>query len=180
MLTRRPYLCFAVCLWAVLCVLPVGVPQLVSAQDEGEEAKERPEAEDAYLYEEVADDRYRYDPAGKRDPFASPFNLVAESRPSDIEPRTPLQRFELGQLKLVGVILNARESKALIEDTKGLGYVVTPGTLIGSKGGVVKAIEPRRILVEEVEIDFYGKRRHRERELKLITTQATTDAKGDR
>ena len=114
----------------------------------------------------MSTENYRYDPAGKRDPFTSPFNLTPETPQPD--PQTPLQRFELGQLTLKGVILNAKEPKALIEDSKGLGYVVTSGTLIGSREGVVKTIEPQRIVVEEYEIDFYGKRQRKERELKLL------------
>lgn len=155
-----------------------GTPQLVQAQGEAEETQEIHEAESSNQDEEA--DTYRYDPVGKRDPFSSPFTLVADARPSDSDPKTPLQRFELGQLRLVGVILNPEEPKALIEDSKGLGYVVMAGTLIGSSGGVVKSIEPRRILVEEIETDFYGERQRRERELKLVATQAATDTEDSR
>jgi Tfp pilus assembly protein PilP len=68
-----------------------------------------------------------------------------------------------------------REPKALIEDNSGLGYIVTRGTFIGSKGGVVRAIEPQRVVVEEYEVDFYGKRQVRERELNLTVADAGTE-----
>jgi Tfp pilus assembly protein PilP len=110
--------------------------------------------------------QYRYDPVGKRDPFLSPLSRTLEEDLPE-EAKTPLQRFDLGQLKLVGIIWEADEPKALIEDGGGLGYIVTRGTLIGSKGGVIRAIEPRRIVVEEYETDFSGKRRPQERELLL-------------
>jgi type IV pilus assembly protein PilP len=153
-------------LGVVLAVVVCGMPGLAGlgwAQDqEGME-----EMNEGYSSDEVPTGNYRYDPVGKRDPFSSPFNL-ADVRPSTVDPQTPLQRFELGQLTLKGVILNSQEPKALIEDSKGLGYVVRQGTLIGSQGGVVKTIEPQRIVVEEYEIDFYGKRQRKERELKLV------------
>lgn len=117
-----------------------------------------------------AETEYRYDPVGKRDPFLSPFARPLEDDLPE-EAKTPLQRFDLGQLKLVGVIWEAGEPKALIEDGGGLGYIVTRGTLIGSKGGVIRAIEPRRIVVEEYETDFSGKRRPQERELLLSVVE---------
>src|SRR5215475_1053097 len=82
------------------------------------------------------EDSYRYDPAGKRDPFLSPFYRPPEQTVPE-ETKTPLQRFDLGQLKLVGIVLEDKEPKALIEDNSGLGYIVTKGTPTGSKGGIV-------------------------------------------
>ena len=38
-----------------------------------------------------------------------------------------------------------------------MGYIVTLGTPIGRNGGVVTAIEPQRVVVEERVLDFYGK-----------------------
>jgi len=122
--------------------------------------------------ERRAEESYRYEPSGKRDPFFSPLHRVTETAPVSDEAKTPLQRLDLGQFKLVGVILDQSEPKALIEDNSGLGYIVTRGTLIGSKGGIIRTIEPRRVLVEEYEMDFYGKRQVRERELNLTVADA--------
>lgn len=142
----------AACTWAILCF--AGTEHFhVHAQEE----------KDA--------DSYRYNPEGKRDPFLSPFYRRPE-QPMLEEAQTPLQRFDLGQLKLVGVIMEEREPKALIEDSGGLGYIVTKGTPIGSKGGIIKAIEPRRIVVEEYEVDFYGNRQAQERALPLFVVGA--------
>jgi Tfp pilus assembly protein PilP len=44
----------------------------------------------------------------------------------------------------------------MLEDNSGMGFIVTPGTPIGRNRGVVTAIEPRRIVVEEKLIDYYG------------------------
>lgn len=128
-----------------------------------------------YAQDSSPEDDYRYEPGGKRDPFFSPLHRVTEAPTIPDEARTPLQRLDLGQFKLVGVILDAREPKALVEDNSGLGYIVTRGTLIGSKGGVIRDIEPRRVVVEEAEIDFYGKRQVHERELNLTVADGSTE-----
>jgi type IV pilus assembly protein PilP len=118
------------------------------------------------------EDMYHYAATGKRDPFFPPFRTTESERVETDEPKTPLQRFDIGQLKLVGVIWEAEEPKALIEDSGGLGYIVTRGTLIGSRGGVVKTIEPKRITIEEYQTDFFGKQQTQERELRLVVTDS--------
>ncbi len=71
-----------------------------------------------------------------------------------------------------------QQPKALIEDSGGLGYIVEAGTLIGSNGGVIKLIEPRRIVVEEYKTDFYGKRQIQQRELKLVIVNSAPKGGG--
>lgn len=128
-----------------------------------------------HAQESNAEEGYRYEPSGKRDPFFSPLHRVTETQSVPDEAKTPLQRLDLGQFKLVGVILDTSEPKALVEDNSGLGYIVTRGTLIGSKGGVIRTIESRRVVVEEYEVDFYGKRQVHERELNLTVADAGTE-----
>lgn len=70
---------------------------------------------------------------------------------------TPLQRYDLGQLTVVGTIWNARPPRALLQDSDGMGYIVTLGTPIGPDDGMVSAIGPDQIVVEEHVLDFYGK-----------------------
>ena len=120
---------------------------------------------------------YHYTPTGKRDPFTPPFSTAAPETADSDEPRTPLQRFDLGQLKLVGVIWETDEPRALIEDSGGLGYIITRGTLIGSRGGIVKTIEPKRVVIEEYETDFFGKRQIQEKELRLIAIESSQEQK---
>jgi type IV pilus assembly protein PilP len=95
-----------------------------------------------------------YNPAGRRDPFR-PFTL--DIRPEARTQLTPLQRYELGQLIVVGTVWEMTPPRAMVEDSVGMGYIVTIGTPIGRNGGVVTAIEPQRIVVEERVLDFYGK-----------------------
>ena len=95
-----------------------------------------------------------YNPAGRRDPFR-PFTL--DIRPEVRTQWTPLQRYELGQLSVVGTVWELSPPRAMVEDSVGMGYIVTVGTPIGRNGGVVTAIEPQRVVVEERVLDFYGK-----------------------
>ena len=109
----------------------------------------------------------RFVPA-KRDPFR-PFTLntrAAQSRKR--ENLSPLERYELGQLKLVGIIApNAKTFSALVEDASGLGYVVKVGTAIGSNDGKVVAIRRDAVVVEETFVDLYGAQKKREVSMKL-------------
>ena len=92
-----------------------------------------------------------YDVAAHRDPFRPP------RLNGTVDARTPLETYQLGQLKLVGVITQPLEGyRAMVEDSAGLGYIITTGTPIGSSGGVVRSIEPRRVVIEESARDFYG------------------------
>lgn len=95
-----------------------------------------------------------YDPTQHRDPFRAP--SLTTTQVVDNAPRTPLERYELGQLKLVGIVTETGSARAMVEDAAGLGYIVTTGTPIGSSGGVVTSIEPRRVLIEEHVTNFYG------------------------
>jgi Tfp pilus assembly protein PilP len=102
-----------------------------------------------------------YDPTQHRDPFRPP-NLTPTVADSKSGPRTPLEGYEIGQLKLVGIVKNSTDTRAMVEDSAGLGYIVTTGTPIGTSGGVVRSIETRRVLIEEMTTNFYGEKQAKE------------------
>jgi type IV pilus assembly protein PilP len=134
--------------WLCAALLLVAVP---SAR--GEDAQSPPSTEAAQATDGQADVP-AYNPAGRRDPFR-PFTL--DIRPEARAQLTPLQRYELGQLIVVGTVWELSPPRAMVEDSVGMGYIVTIGTPIGHNGGVVTAIEPQRVVVEERVLDFYGK-----------------------
>jgi type IV pilus assembly protein PilP len=103
--------------------------------------------------------------AGLRDPFR-PFNLALRPKPVET-PRTPLEQYDVGALKLVAVIYDTQNPKAMVEDDTGLGFTVGVGTRIGNQGGVVKQIDPERLVVEEEFVDFYGEKKKSEIVLRL-------------
>jgi type IV pilus assembly protein PilP len=96
-----------------------------------------------------------------RDPFR-PLTVTARTNVQRRENLSPLERFEIGQLKLVGVVWDVSNPTALVEDSSGLGYTLRIGTPIGANDGKVKAIAPHGIIIEEDYIDPSGARRKRE------------------
>jgi type IV pilus assembly protein PilP len=105
---------------------------------------------------EVAANAEAPGPAGqKRDPFR-PFMLDLRPEIPHDAPLTPLQRYELPQLRVAAILLHTQPPRAMLEDNSGMGFIVTPGTPIGRNRGVVKEIESRRIVVEEKTLDYYG------------------------
>lgn len=111
-----------------------------------------------------------YDATGRRDPFRPPranqTSLLGEAR-------TPLQRYDIGQLRLVAIIYNQNPT-AVVEDDAGLGYIVRVGTPIGANGGAVKAIETGKVRVVEESIDFYGDRQTSEVVMELASEERGT------
>jgi type IV pilus assembly protein PilP len=69
---------------------------------------------------------------------------------------TPLQKFEISQLKLVAIISLPEGNIALVEDGTGKGYFVKKGTLIGKNDGKVTKILKDKVLIEEVYQDVLG------------------------
>lgn len=107
-------------------------------------------------------------PGRRRDPFR-PITLNVRSNTRRRENLSPLERVELGQLNLVGIVWDIKEPRAMVEDAAGLGYVVKVGTPIGSNDGTVKAIRRNQIVVEEFTDDIYGVRKKIDRSLNLAT-----------
>ena len=104
------------------------------------------------LLEETA---YHYDPMGKKDPFLP---LIKEGDKISENlfgkgPLTPLQKYSLAELKLVAVLQAGDQSKAMVEDSKGDGYILSKGTLIGDKYGAVTQIKHNEVVIVEKEID---------------------------
>ena len=112
-------------------------------------------------------DTPHYSPMGKRDPFQAPMKAQAKRRPR--ENLSPLERYEIGQLSLVGVVWDIKDPRAMVEDSSGLGYIVRVGTPIGPNEGKIKQIKPAEVVIEENFIDFYGARKNREVSMRIIS-----------
>jgi len=107
---------------------------------------------------------------GRRDPFR-PITLNVRTNTRRRENLSPLERFEIGQLKLVGVVWNVKEPTALVEDSSGLGYMVKVGTPIGSNDGKVREVRRDSLIVEEFFVDLYGAKKRREVSMRLAVEQ---------
>lgn len=136
----------------------------------GAEPATKPEADALTLPAKKAEPsgRLRYSPAGRRDPF-EPLALRAKVSRRHRENLTPLERYELGQLRLVGIVWDVKDPRAMIEDAAGLGYTVKLGTPIGPSDGKVKAIKANEVVIEEIYVDFYGARKLRQVSMRLVT-----------
>jgi type IV pilus assembly protein PilP len=153
------------------------VPEVGAAKDkpgipvsEEEAAKNKSEA--AVDAEKSPTTAPRISAPNKRDPFR-PFTLnVRSGSARRRENLSPLERYELGQLKLVGVIWDVKEPNAMVEDAGGLGYRVKVGTPIGSNEGKVKTILQDGIVVEEFQVDLYGAKNKREVKIRLSPEKA--------
>jgi type IV pilus assembly protein PilP len=115
-----------------------------------------------------------YDPAGKIDPFVpllrdEPVKPLQSEKPKKEkrEPTTPLERFDLSQLKLTAIIRTPSGFKAMVEESTGKGYIVGMGTYMGIHSGKVVSILKDRVIVEEEIEDAQGNVVNRNSELKF-------------
>lgn len=148
---------------------PAAPQQVVKRQAPMPEAK-APPAPAAEAQAKKAEGVALYDSRGKRDPFVS-FIKVDEHRKAGIDSMAlpPLQRYDLGELKFVGVIWTKTGARGLVEDAEGKGYSVTVGTRIGRSGGVVRRITGKEILVREEFVGNRGEKIVRESGIQLTT-----------
>ncbi len=111
---------------------------------------------------------------GKVDPFQPLFKeepkpkenpAVQPKKPE--RPRTPLERLDLGQLRLTAIIFSERHPRAMVEENSGKGYVLKIGTPIGLERGQVTDIKRDRIVIEYLDTDDFGNSAAKRRELKL-------------
>lgn len=96
-----------------------------------------------------------YDPAGRREPFKS---LIVEEvpaaekvilTPEPDEILSPLQEFELEELKLTGIIIGGLGDYARVRAPDGKSYTINVGTLMGKHEGKVISISDNIVLVKE-------------------------------
>lgn len=101
-------------------------------------------SQDAYRIES-----YRYNPAGKVDPFKPLVKAETVKKQASSAPLTPLQQYHVSELKLVGIAGTGNKRVAMIVDKKGRSYVVVQGTPIGPSNGRVAKILEDQIVIEE-------------------------------
>lgn len=90
---------------------------------------------------------FAYNPAGKQDPF-SPI-IVKEDRKALTGERPPLERYNINEFKLAGIVWGGFGYSAMLEGPDGKGYFVHVGTAIGQNKGIVKKITQRTMVIEE-------------------------------
>jgi Tfp pilus assembly protein PilP len=84
----------------------------------------------------------------QRNPFQS-FILVMRGEGSK-KAKGPLECCELSLFKLQAVVIGQDNSFALVQAPDGKRYIVRRGDVIGSMGGRITRIDPKSIIVREV------------------------------
>jgi len=106
---------------------------------------------------ELKEDDYHYNPFGRRDPF---YSKLWEDK-KELEPNKKMigvQRYDLSELKLVGIVWGELGRKGVVETPEGKSYLVADGTPIGKDNGTVKAITNHEVIIQEFETDYLGNR----------------------
>ncbi|MDY0361566.1 MAG: pilus assembly protein PilP [Desulforegulaceae bacterium] len=111
-----------------------------------------------------ADLTLSYNPAGRINPF-SPLVKESEVINEDVSdddekpkrPKTPLEKFDLSQLKLVAIMSTNDGDIAVLEESSGKGYLVEKGAYVGLNSGQIINIESDRIIIKETIKDISGK-----------------------
>ncbi|MFQ5543725.1 MAG: pilus assembly protein PilP [Nitrospiria bacterium] len=103
---------------------------------------------------------FEYDPKGRRDPFRS---LITSStkHPRIVKSLPPLQRREISDLRLIGIIWGFPGRRALIQMPDGKGYTVQTGTRIGINRGIVHQISESNLVIEELFLNIFNEPKKR-------------------
>lgn len=102
---------------------------------------------------------------GRRNPFRMP--VPNEGSPSDVLlPGTPLERFELDELKLVGILWDVKAPKAMIIDPQGEVHIIGKDDRIGRKRGYIAVIREGEVVVVET-TSFNGENTYSTRVLRI-------------
>lgn len=98
----------------------------------------------------------------RKDPF-KPYGIETKPQASPVFSRSPgygllpIQNYEVGQFRVLGIIAGLKQNSALIVDPAGKAYVVKPGMDIGKNGGQIEKITTTTIDVLEKYRDENGK-----------------------
>ncbi len=153
-----------VCALALALVFSVGCSGDDGAA--GAAAKAAPKAVKKAAPEEAAPvAEYHYDPTDKVDPFRSYARRQVTFDPEGSS--SPLERFDLTQLSVMGIVWNLDEPRALVRDPTGKGYIVRAGTPIGKNKGRILRIEDNKVVVKETYLDHLDRATTKEVDLEL-------------
>jgi len=160
----------------VLALLLAGSVVAGCSQDTGysdldqfmREARDAPRGVVEPLPEFQAYEAFSYRSADRRAPFEPPQEVQlsmeeertpeSDIRPDENRPREPLERFEIGDLTMVGTLQRSVDDSlhALISDNSGGVHRVREGNYMGKNHGRVRRISETRIELIEIISDGRG------------------------
>ncbi|MCB0364806.1 MAG: pilus assembly protein PilP [Bdellovibrionaceae bacterium] len=90
-----------------------------------------------------------YDPKNRKDPF-KPYVEVEPVDQGELQgPLLPLQRFDLNEIRLVGIIWEVREPKAMFLDPTNTVHIIGKNERIGRNNGYIAVIREGEVVVVE-------------------------------
>lgn len=89
---------------------------------------------------------YNYDPRGRRDPFVK---IGDYAKGQQLRPLMPLERFELEDIKLIGIIWDVQSPKAMFMDPESQVYMLSKNQRIGRNQGYIAVIREGEVVVVE-------------------------------
>ena len=132
------------------------IPSKTKSPPVEKKKEEPPKVTERKEPEKKEEAEYSYNPGGKPDPFRPFIQLTSPKGGSKTAPLTPLQKYDISQLKLVAIISSPDGNIALVEDVAGKGYFLKKGTWIGKNDGKVTKILKDKVIIEEVYQDIFG------------------------
>jgi Tfp pilus assembly protein PilP len=85
--------------------------------------------------------------------------------------RGPLEQFDVSQLSLIGVVWNANDARALIQDPSGMSYIIAEGAKIGKNSGRVTSIDDNLVVVKETYVDLNLEETTKDIEMRIRATE---------
>lgn len=107
-------------------------------------------------------DGFIYQPEGLRDPFFPIRKSIPKEEAQNIEvkpheqvydAKDPLQSFEIREYRLVGVLWNVKDPKAMVSTPDGKIWTIRQKNRLGREGCIVAAIRESEIVVAEPNAD---------------------------
>lgn len=147
----------------VLPPAPVAAP--AAAADAPGEDSAPAIAAPAILQQKEGEFSFQYDPDGRRDPFKS--IIMSSEKQISMENLPPLQRIDLAELKLIGIVWGGFGYGAIVQTPDGKGYPIKKGTRVGLNSGVVDRITNKEVLIREKHLDIFNEIKIRDTVMEL-------------
>jgi Tfp pilus assembly protein PilP len=143
--------------------------------DQESDAQDDGEAQRAPALPSLDEDETAEDEPARRNPFAPQIEVSEasqqdeqeEAEPEDARP--PLQRYQLGSLRLTAIISEVSVPKAMFIDPSGTGRMAKEGDRIGTEGGRIEDIRANAVVITLPTGGEEGSRRQRVVELREAT-----------
>ncbi len=108
---------------------------------------------------------FTYSAENLRDPFEASFEAESEAttssksnglRPSASRPKEPLESFPLDTLRMVGILIQNKNTWGLVTDPNNVVHRVQAGSYVGQNEGQITAVTEKQIDITEIIPDGLG------------------------